>query len=77
MGSKMRGDLQEVMNRGVALSISELKRVLKVKGHEEMKVSGLKTSRGYLLTIEEGRHLFDIVVEGEEKFTIKDIHSSS
>ncbi|WP_281835691.1 hypothetical protein [Propionigenium maris] len=77
MGSKMRGDLQEVMNRGVALSISELKRILKVRGHGGMKLSGLKTRRGYLLTVEEGEYFFDLVVEGEEKFMIKDIYSTS
>ncbi len=77
MNSKMKGDLQEVMNRGVAFSILELKGILKLRGHRDMKVSGLKTRSGYLLTVEEWEHLFDLVVEGEERFQIKDIHSFS
>lgn len=77
MNCKIREDLQEVMNRGVAFSISELKRILRKKGHRNMKLMGLKTSRGYLLTVEEDDHLLDLVIEGEEKFLIKNIQSSS
>ena len=77
MGSKIMADLQEVMNRGVTFSILELKGILRVRGHGNFRLSGLKTSRGYLLTIEKDDLFFEIIVEGEERYLIKSIQRSS
>lgn len=76
MDSKIRADLQDFMNRKITFSILELKGILRGMGYENLKLSGLKTSRGYLLTVEEGERFLDLIVEGEEKFRIKNIQKT-
>ena len=76
MDSKIRADLQDFMNREITFSILELKGILRGMGYENLKLSGLKTSRGYLLTVEEGEQFLDLIVEGEEKFRIKNIQKT-
>lgn len=77
MSSKIKADLQEFMNNRVTFSILELKRILKKRGHRNLKLSGIKTNQGYLLTVEEDDRYFDLIVEGEEKFLIKNIQKTS
>ncbi len=76
MSSKIRADLQEFMSRGITFSILELKGILIGKGHINIKLSGLKTRKGYLLTVEEDECFFDLIIEGEDKFLIKDIQKT-
>ena len=77
MGSKIKTDLQEFMNNKATFSILELKKILKKRGHRNLKLSGIKTNKGYLLTVEEDDLFFDLIVEGKEKFRIKNIQKSS
>jgi len=77
MGSKIKTDLQEFMNNKATFSILELKKILKKRGYRNLKLSGIKTNKGYLLTVEEDDLFFDLIVEGKEKFRIKNIQKSS
>jgi|GEM_PF-2447988 len=77
MGSEIKTDLQEFMNNKATFSILELKKILKKRGYRNLKLSGIKTNKGYLLTVEEDDLFFDLIVEGKEKFRIKNIQKSS
>ena len=77
MGSEIKTDLQEFMNNKATFSILELKKILKKRGYRNLKLSGINTNKGYLLTVEEDDLFFDLIVEGKEKFRIKNIQKSS
>lgn len=71
---KVLSILEELKGQGRELTYDKLREILSSRGIEIMKMCGMKTSTGYLATLETLEGSLDLVLVGYESFRIEDIH---